>query len=151
MIKSFKKYLTTGSVDWWNLPQMKLVWYFLFFLRNLLERYALWTVLWLTFWRGAIILSRFDIVRFHCHATKKYIGNRPVEEAKKMKCYKRLVYKQFVSGQSQVFVAHKDQSYLPKRFTHLCRALYAWRRAHKHIFRGGWQRGLEPSLHDHPS
>ena len=22
--------------------------------------------------------------RFHCHATKKYIGNRPVEDAKKM-------------------------------------------------------------------
>ena len=51
-----------------------------------------------------------------------------------MKCYKRLVYKQFVSGQSQVFVAHKDLSYLPKRFTHLYRALYAWRRAQKHIF-----------------
>ena len=25
---------------------------------------------------------------FHCHATKKYIENRLVEEAKKMKCYK---------------------------------------------------------------
>ena len=23
---------------------------------------------------------------------KKYIGNRPVEEAKKTKCYKRLIY-----------------------------------------------------------
>ena len=33
------------------------------------------------------------------HGTKKYIGNRPVEEAKKMKCFKRLIYKQ-----SQVFV-----------------------------------------------
>ena len=44
------------------------------------------------------------IDRFHCHATKKYIGNRPVEEAKKMKCYKRLIYKQF--SKSQVFVAH---------------------------------------------
>ena len=27
---------------------------------------------------------------------KKKIGNRPVEEAKKMKSYKRLIYKQFV-------------------------------------------------------
>ena len=56
------------------------------------------------------------------HCTKKNIGNRPVEEAKKMKCYKRLIYKQFVqiSGLSgQQFL-----SYLPKRFTHLCRALY---------------------------
>ena len=30
--------------------------------------------------------------RFHCHATKKKLA---VEEAKKMKCYKRLIYKQF--------------------------------------------------------
>ena len=34
---------------------------------------------------------------FHCHSTKNYIGNRSVEEAKKMKCYKRLIYVQ-VSG-----------------------------------------------------
>ena len=39
---------------------------------------------------------------FQCHASKKEIGNRPVEEANKMKCYKRLIYKQFV----QVFVVH---------------------------------------------
>ena len=32
--------------------------------------------------------GKSQIDRFHCHATKKYIGNRPVEEAKKMKCYK---------------------------------------------------------------
>ena len=32
----------------------------------------------------------------HCHATKNEIGNRAVEEAKKIKCYKRLIYKQFV-------------------------------------------------------
>ena len=38
---------------------------------------------------------------------KKKIGNRPVEEAK---------------SNSQAFVAH---SFTPKRFTHLCRALYA--------------------------
>ena len=27
------------------------------------------------------------IDRFHCHAIKKQIGNRPIEEAKKMKSY----------------------------------------------------------------
>ena len=38
-----------------------------------------------------------SIDRFYCHATKKKkIGNSLVEEAKKMKCYKRLIYKQFV-------------------------------------------------------
>ena len=62
------------------------------------------------------------IDRFHCHATKKEIGNRPVEEAKKMKCYKRLMYKQFahVSG----LCGPQFLSYLLKRFTQLCRALY---------------------------
>ena len=56
------------------------------------------------------------------HVTKTYIGNRRAEEAKKMKCYKRLIYKQFVqiSGPS----GPQFLSYLPKRFTHLCRALY---------------------------
>ena len=38
---------------------------------------------------------------------KKNISNRPVEEVKKMKCYKRLIYKQFVLSKSQVFVAHR--------------------------------------------
>ena len=39
-----------------------------------------------------------------------------------MKCYKRLIYKQFaqVSG----LCGPQFLSYLPKRFTHLCRALY---------------------------
>ena len=41
------------------------------------------------------------IDRFHCQANKKQIGNRPVEEAKKMKCFKRLIYKK-----SQVFMTH---------------------------------------------
>ena len=43
-----------------------------------------------------------------------------MEEAKKMKCYKRLIYKQFfqVSG----LCGLQFLSYLPKRFTHLCRA-----------------------------
>ena len=58
----------------------------------------------------------------YCNATKKKIGNRPVEEAKKMKFYKRLKYKRFV----QVSGLRGPQflSYLPKRLTHLCRALY---------------------------
>ena len=46
---------------------------------------------------------------------------RPVEEAKN-ECYKRRIYKQFaqVSG----LCGPQFLSYLPKRFTHLCRALY---------------------------
>ena len=45
-----------------------------------------------------------------------------MEETKKIKCYKRLIYKQFiqVSGLS----GPQFLSYLPKRFMHLCRALY---------------------------
>ena len=66
--------------------------------------------------------AAFCIDHFHCHATKKYIRNRTVEEAKKMKCFKRLIYKQFfqVSG----LCGLQFPSYLPKRFTHLCRAFY---------------------------
>ena len=56
------------------------------------------------------------------HGTKKYIGNRPVEEAKKMKCYKRLVYKQYV--QVCGLCGPQFLSYLPKHFTHHCRTLY---------------------------
>ena len=47
---------------------------------------------------------------------KPYSGRSQAE----MKCYKRLIYKQC---SSQVFLA-QFLSYLPKRFTHLCRALY---------------------------
>ena len=45
-----------------------------------------------------------------------------MEEAKKMKCYNRLIFKRFVqvSGLSGL----RFLSYLPKRFIHLCRALY---------------------------
>ena len=64
-----------------------------------------------------------SIDRFHCHATKNWIGNRPVEEAKKMTCYKRLIYKQFIQV-SGLCGPQFLMSYLPKRFTHLCRALY---------------------------
>ena len=46
-----------------------------------------------------------------------------MEEAKKMKCYKRLIiYKQFV--QIAGLCGPQFLSYLPKRFTHICRALY---------------------------
>ena len=45
-----------------------------------------------------------------------------MEEAKKMKCYKRLIYKQFV--QVSGLCEPQFLSYLPKRFTHLWRALY---------------------------
>ena len=55
---------------------------------------------------------------------KKKTGNLPVEEAKKLKvkCHKRLIYKQFI--QVSDFCGPQFLSYLPKRFTHLCRALY---------------------------
>ena len=45
-----------------------------------------------------------------------------MEEAKKMNCYKRLIYKQFV--QVSGLCGPQFLSYLPKRFTHfvdLCR------------------------------
>ena len=45
-----------------------------------------------------------------------------MEEAKKMRCYKRLIYKQFV--QVLGLCGPQFLSYLPKRFTHLRRALY---------------------------
>ena len=49
-------------------------------------------------------------------------GLNPVEEAKKMKCYRRLIYKQFVPVSG--LCGPQFLSYLPKRFTQLCRALY---------------------------
>ena len=72
------------------------------------------------------------ILRFHCHTIntaqkKKTTRNRPVEEAEKMKCYKTLIYKQFV--QVSGLCDPQFLSYLPKRFTHLCRPLHiVWRR-----------------------
>ena len=59
---------------------------------------------------------------FSLSRNKKKIGNRPVEDTKKMKCYQRLIYKQFV--QVSGLYGPQFPSYLPKRFTHLCRALY---------------------------
>ena len=45
-----------------------------------------------------------------------------MEEAKKMKGYKRLICKQF--AQISGLCGPQFLSYLPKHFTHLCRALY---------------------------
>ena len=45
-----------------------------------------------------------------------------MEEAKKIKCYKRLIYKQFI--QVSGLCGPQFLSYLPKSFTHLCKALY---------------------------
>ena len=50
-------------------------------------------------------------------ATKKWLENRPMEKAKKMKCYKRLKYKQYV--QVAGLSGTQFLSYLPKCFTHL--------------------------------
>ena len=46
-----------------------------------------------------------------------------MEEAKKMTSYKRLIYKQFIQV-SGLCDPQFLMSYLPKRFTRLCRALY---------------------------
>ena len=64
----------------------------------------------------------FFIDCFRCYATKKQIENRPVEETKKMKCYKRLIFQQFVHVSG--FCGPQFLSYLPKCFMYLCRALY---------------------------
>ena len=48
-----------------------------------------------------------------------------MEEAKKMKCYKRLIFKQI--DQVSCLFSLQFLSYLPKRFTHLCRALVSRR------------------------
>ena len=45
-----------------------------------------------------------------------------MEEAKKMKSYKRLIYEQFV--QVSGLCGPQFLNYLPKRFTHLCIAIY---------------------------
>ena len=45
-----------------------------------------------------------------------------MEEAKKMKCYKRLIFKQFV--QVSGLCGPQFLSYLPKRFTYVSRLLY---------------------------
>ena len=74
--------------------------------------------------RGSVTLMLYRIDRFHCHAIKKCIRNRSLEEAKKMKCYKRLIYKQFVQESWSGLCGQQFLSYLPKRFTHLRRALY---------------------------
>ena len=59
---------------------------------------------------------------FSLSRNKKIYWKPSSGKAKKMKCYKRLICKQFfqVSG----LCGPQFLSYLPKRFTHLCRALY---------------------------
>ena len=59
---------------------------------------------------------------FSLSRKKKCIRNRSLEVSKKMKCYKRLIYKQFV--QESGLCDPQFLSYFPKRFTHLRRALY---------------------------
>ena len=70
----------------------------------------------------SVTLMLYRINRFHCQAIKKCIRNRSLEVSKKMKCYKRLICKQFV--QESGLCDPQFLSYFPKRFTHLCRALY---------------------------
>ena len=67
--------------------------------------------------------SSFSLSR-NKHGTKKKTTtrNRRVEEAEKMKCYKTLIYKQFV--QVSGLCDPQFLSYLPKHLTHLCRAWY---------------------------
>ena len=72
--------------------------------------------------QGSVTLMLYRINRFQCHAIKKCIRNRSLEVSKKMKCYKRLIYKQFV--QESGLCDTQFLSYFPKRFTHLRRALY---------------------------
>ena len=58
----------------------------------------------------------------HGTKKKKKTIKRSVEEAEKMKCYKTLIYKQFV--QVSGLCDPQFLSYLPKHLTHLCRTLY---------------------------
>ena len=64
---------------------------------------------------------------FHCHAEKEYIGNHPVEEAKKTKSYKRLIYNNL--SKSLVLVAHsfwvicRNDS---RTFVELCMEMPYW-------------------------
>ena len=75
--------------------------------------------------RGFTWISRFcDCAKYQkpCFRQKKMIENHPVEKSKKMRCYKRLIFKQLV--QVSGLCGPQFPSYLPKCFMHLCRALY---------------------------
>ena len=74
--------------------------------------------------QGSVTLMLYRINRFHCHAIKKCIRNRSLEVSKKMKCYKRLIYKQF--AQESGLCDPQFLSYFPKRFTHLCTETPYW-------------------------
>ena len=56
------------------------------------------------------------------HGTKKISWKPSSERSQENECYKRLIYKQFV--QISGLCGPQFLSYLPKHFTHLCRALY---------------------------
>ena len=55
---------------------------------------------------------------------KKINLKRSIGRSQENECYKRLIHKQFV--QVSGLCGPQLQSYLPKRFTHLCRALYTY-------------------------
>ena len=63
---------------------------------------------------------------FHYHATKKKFGNCPVEEAKKMKCYKRLTYKQFVSVSGLCGPQFLSYLLISRTFVELCMETSYW-------------------------
>ena len=67
-----------------------------------------------------------EILRFHCDAINTAQKNKLEtvwwKKPKKEKCYKRLIYKQF--AQISGLCGPQFLCYLPKHFTHLCRALY---------------------------
>ena len=67
------------------------------------------------------------IDRFHCYATTTTNnGNRPVEEAKKTKCHKRLIYKQFVQVSARS-LWHKVSEVFAETF-HATLQSFVWRR-----------------------
>ena len=59
---------------------------------------------------------------FSLSGNKKINWKPSSGRSQEKECYKRLIYKQFV--QVSGFCGPQFLSYLPKRFTHLCRAFY---------------------------
>ena len=63
--------------------------------------------------RELLVIERCPCYRsFSLSRNKKINGNRRMEEAKKMKCYKRLIYEQFI--QFAGLCGPQFLSYLPK-------------------------------------
>ena len=73
-------------------------------------------------------LNRLLILRLHCHAintASPKIGNCSVEEAKKMKCYKRLMLRFLWPTVSELFARN-----ISRTFVELCmETLYWWNMA----------------------